>query len=304
MLIWPWPITTAKIVSILLGQRQWQLRRPPRDLRPIGVGAICSIAAADFNGDGNVDLAVANQFGPGVSILLGNGLGAFSAATNFAAGVGPDDVVTGDFRGDGSTDLAVANASSHDVSILLGDGSGGFGPPSDFAMAFNPIGGVDSVPVALAVGSFDKTGGADLAVANFPARRCRYSDESRDRLESAAHDFRHHLCRPSVSADGDGTRRIGNPATGYIGTVHFTSSDSAAQLPADATLTNGTGIFSVVLKTTGSQTLTGTDTVTSTITGTTTVGVTPIILFRVTAPASATAGTAFVFTRARPGPVQ
>ncbi len=283
----------GKNVSILLGNGNGSFG-VPRTFA-VGVGP-CSIAAADFNGDGNVDLAVANQFGPGVSILLGNGFGAFSAATNFAAGVGPDDVVTGDFRGDGSTDLAVANASSHDVSILLGDGSGGFGPPSDFAMAFNPIGGVDSVPVALAVGSFDKTGGADLAVANFPAGGVdilmNHAIASNLQLTTSGTIYVDHPFPLTVTA----LDALGNPATGYIGTVHFTSSDSAAQLPADATLTNGTGIFSVVLKTTGSQTLTGTDTVTSTITGTTTVGVTPIILFRVTAPASATAGTAFVFT--------
>ena len=45
----------------------------------------------------------------------------------------------------------------------------------------------------------------------------------------------------------------GNTATGYTGTVHFTSSDPAAVLPADATLTNGVGTFSVTLKTAGTQ---------------------------------------------------
>src|SRR5262249_2775525 len=52
----------------------------------------------------------------------------------------------------------------------------------------------------------------------------------------------------------------GNVATGYGGTVHFTSSDGQAVLPADATLTNGTGTFSVTLKTAGSQTVIVTDT--------------------------------------------
>ena len=56
--------------------------------------------------------------------------------------------------------------------------------------------------------------------------------------------------------------------TSYAGTVHFTSSDTAAVLPANSTLTNGVGIFSVTLKTAGSQTITATDTVTGTITGT------------------------------------
>src|SRR5207245_1966307 len=59
-----------------------------------------------------------------------------------------------------------------------------------------------------------------------------------------------------------------NVATGYTGTIHFTSSDAAATLPADSTLTNGAGTFSSTLKTAGNQTLTATDTATSSITGT------------------------------------
>ena len=55
--------------------------------------------------------------------------------------------------------------------------------------------------------------------------------------------------------------------TGYSGTVHFTSSDTQAVLPANSTLTNGTGTFSVTLKTAGAQTIAATDTVTATITG-------------------------------------
>jgi hypothetical protein len=69
----------------------------------------------------------------------------------------------------------------------------------------------------------------------------------------------------------------GNVASGYTGTVHFTSSDSAAALPADYTFTgsgphatndNGVHTFSATLNTTGTQSLTATDTATGTITGT------------------------------------
>ncbi len=60
----------------------------------------------------------------------------------------------------------------------------------------------------------------------------------------------------------------GNTASSYAGTIHFTSSDSAAVLPADSALTLGMGIFSVIFKASGSQTLTATDTKTSAIAGT------------------------------------
>ena len=49
--------------------------------------------------------------------------------------------------------------------------------------------------------------------------------------------------------------------TGYAGTVHFTSSDGQAVLPANSTLTSGVGTFSATLKTAGNQTITATDTV-------------------------------------------
>jgi hypothetical protein len=59
----------------------------------------------------------------------------------------------------------------------------------------------------------------------------------------------------------------GNTATGYTGTVHFTSSDGAAVLPANATLSAGVGTFSVTLRTAGTQSVTATDTVTASIAG-------------------------------------
>src|SRR5205807_2600834 len=79
----------------------------------------------------------------------------------------------------------------------------------------------------------------------------------------------------------------------------FTSSDGAATLPANSTLTNGTGTFNATLRTPGNQTITATDTVTSSITGTSnaiTVSAAPATHFAVSAPASATAGSAFLFT--------
>lgn len=56
-------------------------------------------------------------------------------------------------------------------------------------------------------------------------------------------------------------------ATGYSGTVHLTSSDPQAVLPADSALTNGTKDFSVTLENAGGQTITATDTATAAITG-------------------------------------
>jgi hypothetical protein len=61
---------------------------------------------------------------------------------------------------------------------------------------------------------------------------------------------------------------LNNTVTSYSGTVHFSSTDGSAMLPGNSTLTNGTGIFSAILKTSGNQTIMATDTVTASLTGT------------------------------------
>ena len=87
-----------------------------------------SVLITDYNGDGKPDIVAANNFsgGPGsVSLLAGNGTGAFAPAVNFGAGVGPFRMAQGDFNGDGVVDLAVDdlgdfNTNPGGISILLG----------------------------------------------------------------------------------------------------------------------------------------------------------------------------------------
>lgn len=93
--------------------------------------------------------------------------------------------------------------------------------------------------------------------------------------------------------------QFNNTATGYTGTVNFSSSDGTAVLPANSTLTNGSGTFGATLKTAGNQTITATDAGTASISGTSgTIVVSSATTdhFMITAPAAATAGTPFNFT--------
>jgi putative Ig domain-containing protein/galactose oxidase-like protein len=88
-----------------------------------------------------------------------------------------------------------------------------------------------------------------------------------------------------------------NVIASYVGTVHFTSSDAQAVLPANSTLTNGTGTFPVTLKTAGAQTITATDTVTTSIAGTSgpiTINPGPVAGLSVSAPAAVTVGIPFL----------
>jgi Bacterial Ig domain len=113
---------------------------------------------------------------------------------------------------------------------------------------------------------------------------------------------------PAAATAGTGFRftvkaedQFNNTATGYTGTVAFTSSDHGAStvLPGNSRLTSGVGTFSATLTTAGIQTLTATDTVTASLTGASgpiTVSAATATHFAVTAPPAATAGVTISFT--------
>lgn len=128
-----------------------------------------AVVAADFDGDGNPDLALSNapptqappffdwQSWGSVSVLLGRGDGTFGAQTHFRAGDGPGPIAAGDFNGDGVADLVVVNTGSDDVSMFLGLGDGRFAAQQRFA--------TDASPAGLSVADFNGDGRIDLAVA-------------------------------------------------------------------------------------------------------------------------------------------
>ncbi len=94
------------------------------------------------------------------------------------------------------------------------------------------------------------------------------------------------------------TDAYGNPASFYVGSLAFSSSDPNAVLPPSQPLVNGFGSFTAILKTPGVQTLTATDTKIPAITGTATITVNalPATHLGVSAPATVTAGTPFSLT--------
>jgi hypothetical protein len=150
-------------VSILLSNGDGSFQAPTSYTIGLASG-VESLAVGDFTGDGNLDLAVANETSNSVSVLLGNGDGAFQAARTFAAGTQPHSVAVGDFNGDGLLDLAVADygnpftGNGAAVSVLLGNGDGAFQAAQTF-----PAG---SHPQSVAVGDFNGDGIPDLAVGH------------------------------------------------------------------------------------------------------------------------------------------
>ncbi len=124
-----------------------------------------SLALADLNGDGRLDLVVANDDSGDVTILLGDGKGAFVAASGspFPAGKSPNDIAIADFDGDGKPDLAFPNHDTSHVTILLGDGRGRFrpAPASPVTVRSKPH------PHGIAAADFDGDGHVDFAVESW-----------------------------------------------------------------------------------------------------------------------------------------
>jgi len=89
------------------------------------------IASGDFNGDGDIDLAVTNStstgYGTEVSVFTNNGSGWFSGPVNYYSHSYPGPVIAGDFDGDADIDLVViAGGFAHNLDTYWNDGSGTF----------------------------------------------------------------------------------------------------------------------------------------------------------------------------------
>jgi hypothetical protein len=135
-----------------------------------------AVVTGDFNGDGRLDLAVANAGDNTVSVLLGNGDGTFQAAgtSSTGLGLGPQLLVAGDLNRDGRTDLVTGNnynngnGSFGDLSVLLGNGDGTFQPPrsivlpGQFPPGYTGTGPVAQTPYSVALGDLNGDGKLDL----------------------------------------------------------------------------------------------------------------------------------------------
>jgi len=121
-----------------------------------------SIIAADFDGDGHLDLATADTGwfadNGSVSILLGNGTGAFALKGTYPTQSYTEDLASGDFDHDGTMDVVAVNRLSGTVSVLLGSGDGALGSPVSYAVGLQPM--------AVAVGRIDENDWLDIVVAN------------------------------------------------------------------------------------------------------------------------------------------
>jgi len=136
-----------------------------------------SVAAADLNSDGNLDLIVPDVSNWAVAVLYGNGNGTFQNAVDFPAAVpnvtAPTGVAVGDFNKDGKPDIAVASATgccplAGGISVLLNSGNGTFQSPVLYSNSSGVDNGLVAVADLNADGKLDvvesSEGGSNLAV--------------------------------------------------------------------------------------------------------------------------------------------
>ena len=123
------------------------------------------ITSADFNKDGNPDLAVtdsgsADKVGTTISVLMGRGDGTFGPSVQYDADVEPLAICNGDFNCDGIVDLAVVNNKRWTgiISVLLGKGDGTFREQVKYS--------VGSLPSGIVAAYLNGDGFLDLATCN------------------------------------------------------------------------------------------------------------------------------------------
>ena len=117
------------------------------------------MTAGDFNGDGNLDLAVNLSGFDNFAVLTGNAQGVFTLKRHVDEDTLPKSIVSGDVNGDGKLDIVSISQWGYDIKVYLGDGTGNF-------QVANVLNG-DGEPNRLRLVDLNKDGILDI-VANAP----------------------------------------------------------------------------------------------------------------------------------------
>jgi hypothetical protein len=199
-------------VSVLLGDGAGGFADAPGS--PIaGFANPYTVGTADFDGDGDQDIAVAAETDELVTVLLNDGSAAFTTAPGspVSSGSRPEGMAIADVDGDGNADIAITNQSAAQVTVLLGDGAGGLTPAAGSPV---PTG---AQPYGIVTADFNRDAAPDLAVAN-----------SGDGTVSV------------LLGDGSGgfTPAPGSPLAGFSGAIGLAAADLDGDAAPDLAVAN------------------------------------------------------------------
>jgi Bacterial Ig-like domain (group 3)/FG-GAP-like repeat len=110
-----------------------------------------SVAVGDLNGDGYLDVVVANSGSTNISVLLNAGNGKFQPAVNYTSIFAPSSVTISDLNGDGHPDIVIGTANTAWIWINNGDAT--FTGPYGYSI----------LPGQVAIGDFNGDGKLDIA---------------------------------------------------------------------------------------------------------------------------------------------
>jgi hypothetical protein len=213
----------------------------PSEPLPAGRGSE-AVDAADFDGDGRMDLVVADTYGNELLVYEGIGNGSFAPPITVPVGVGPTGFVACDLDGDGRPDIVTANQFSDDLSIVLSLGSEGFAPAITVPTGRSPN---QVVP-----GDLNGDGRVDLVVTNqIDGTLSIYLNRGGASLEERVAEFVGVgvLNLALGDLDGDGALDIAtsNPVTGRVGLLLGRGDGS---FRAGAALEAGDGVSMLVIE--------------------------------------------------------
>lgn len=133
----------------------------PSGLRTAPVtGKPYHLITADFNGDGNPDIAATCEEQNVVSLTLSQSKNTFAPAVAYAVQRGPQSLISADLNADGRPDLVVGNVAAGSLSVLLNRGNGTFG------LATSLGAGLLAGPTHLLAGDFTSDGITDIVVGS------------------------------------------------------------------------------------------------------------------------------------------